>query len=99
MTDAERNEYFDRKKKEIMDRLLGPGTLYPIPDPITVRYTAPSNGKLWYDRPRILKNMNIDTQCQKYLAWYNDKLRQNNGVIVTYAEESSLDAEVPPPVK
>ena len=37
MTDAERNEYFDRKKKEVMERLLGKEKKYPIPDPITVR--------------------------------------------------------------
>lgn len=98
MTDAERNEYFDRKKKEIMDRLLGPGTPYPIPDQITVRYTAPNDGKLWYDRTRILKNMNIDPQCQKYLAWYNAELRRNNGRIVTVSEEPIEDV-VPPPVK
>lgn len=98
MTDAERNECFDRKKKEIMDRLLGPDTPYPIPNPITVRYTAPSDGKLWYDHPRIFKNMNIDSQYQKYLAWYNTELRRNNGRIVTVSEEPIEDA-VPPPVK
>ena len=98
MTDAERNEYFECKKKEIMDRLLGPGTPYPIPDPITVRYTIPDDRKMWYDRPRILKNMNIDPQRQKHLVWYNAELRLNNGRIVTVSEEPIEDA-VPPPVK
>ena len=95
MTDAERNEYFDRKKKEVMERLLGKEKKYPIPDPITVR--------LDMSKDSLRKNeVNEDPAHRKameYLAWYNEEMHRTNGRIVTYAEESSLDDEVPPPVK
>ena len=98
LSDSERNSYFERKKKEVLDRLLGPETPYPIPDPVTVRLTSPNDGKTWYERPRILKNMNLDRQSQEYLAWYNKELRNSHGRIVTVMEEP-IGEVVPPPVK
>ena len=95
MTDAERNEYYERKKKEVIERLLGKENKYPIPDPITIRLNA-SNGSL---RKKDFKENPSRRKAMEYLAWYNVEFRRANGRIVTYVEESSLADEVPPPVK
>ena len=95
MTDAERNEYFDRKKKEVMERLLGKEKKYPIPDPITLRLDASKDSL----RKNEFKEDPASRKAMEYLAWYNAEMHRTNGKIVTYVEDSSLDAEVPPPVK
>ena len=97
LSDTEREAYFERKHKEIVEKMLGKESPYPIPDVITTRLTS-KIGESWYEKPRILQNMNIDKQSQEYIAWYNAEFRKNNGRIVTYVEEP-LDEEVPPPVK
>ena len=99
LSDSERNEYFDRKSKEVIERFLGKDNPYPIPDPITVRYTSDCsiNGP-WYGRPRVIKNPNIDQQSQEYLAWYNQEMHKTNGRIVTHVE-GGLDDAVPDPIK
>ena len=96
MTDAEREAFFARKKKEIIERLLGKESPYPIPDPVTTRLTAPI-GKSWYDKPRILQNMN-PCAFDPWLHEYNRQMHANNGRIVTIMEEP-IGEVVPPPVK
>lgn len=95
MTDAERNEYYECKKKEILEQLLGKENKYPVPDPVTVRLNVKTD--------TFRKNVHIDNpdvrKAMEYLAWYNDEMRRSNGRIVTYVEDSSLDDEVPPPIK
>lgn len=98
LSEVERNDFFERKKKEVLDRLLGPAQPYKDKDPITVRYTSKNNGKLWYDEPRIIENMNLDAGSQKYLHWYNKEFRKNNGRIVTHIDKP-IGEVVPPPIK
>ena len=95
MTDTERNEYYERKKKEVIERLLGKKNKYPIPDPITVRLDASKDSL----RKKEFKEDPSHRKAMEHLAWYNAEMRKTNGKIVTYVEDSSLDAEVPPPVK
>ena len=95
MTDAERNEYYERKKKEVIERLLGKENKYPIPDPITLRLDASKDSL----RKNEFKEDPASRKAMEYLAWYNAEMHRTNGRIVTYVEDSSLDAEVPPPVK
>ena len=98
LNDNDRIAYFNRKKKSIIDRMLGPETPYPIPDPVSIRYTSDSKNGSWYGKPRILKNMNLDRQSQEYLAWFNEEFRKSNGRIVKHVE-GGLDAAVPDPIK
>lgn len=96
LTDAERIAYFERKKKETIDRLLGTEDKFPIPDAVETRvidknWTA---NKSWYDQPRILKNMNADTTG---LREYQEQMHKNNGVVYLKMEETLK--EIPPPVK
>lgn len=95
MTDAERNEYYERKKKEVIERLLGKENKYPIPDPITLRLDASKDSL----RKNEFKEDLASRKAMEYLAWYNAEMHRTNGKIVTYVKDSSLDAEVPPPVK
>ena len=95
MTDTERNEYYERKKTEVIERLLGKKNKYPIPDPITVRLDASKDSF----RKNEFKEDPASRKAMEYLAWYNAEMHRTNGKIVTYVEDSSLDAEVPPPVK
>ena len=95
MTDAERNEYYERKKKEVIERLLGKENKYPIPDPITLRLDASKDSL----RKNEFKKDPASRKAMEYLAWYNAEIHRTNGKIVTYVKEPSLDAEVPPPVK
>lgn len=97
MTEDQRNAYFERKRKENIERALGPGTPYPIPDPITTRITVDPNGKSIYDEVRV--HYDKDLPCfDPWLREYNEMRLKNGGKIVTYIEEP-LDSEVPPPVK
>lgn len=95
MTDIERNAYFDRKKKEIIEQLLGKENKYPIQDPITVRLDISKESL----RTNDFNEDPAHHKAMEYIAWYNEEMHRTNGRIVTYVEESSLDAEVPPPVK
>ena len=98
-SDIERNEKIEYMKRKTIERLLGPDSPYPIPDPVAVRFTAKSDGKSWYDEPRILENMNIDQQSSEYLAWYNAELHRTGGRIVTVEENKSAEEEILPIVK
>ena len=95
MTDAERNEYYERKKKEVLERLLGKENKYPVLDPVIVRLDASKNSL----RKKEFKEDPAHRKTMEYLAWYNVEVRRTSGKIVTYVEESSLADEIPPPVK
>ena len=85
MLDAERNNLFEEKKQEVINQLLGDVNC-PINDNDIYR-EIDKNWKSrspFYNRPRILKNMNVDTSC---LNGYYDIMRQNGGVFYRSEEE------------
>ena len=98
MTETELNDYYLRKKKEVVERFLGTENKYPIPDPIEHRFFSPitESGKSYYGKS-MGKPMN-PSAFDPWLHEFNEKMHTCNGKIVTYVE-SGLDAEVPPPVK
>lgn len=82
MTDAERNEIFAAKKKEIIDELVGEDVHIDFTGYETEKFIDFNwnSGKPFYDRPRILKNMN--PRMKAYDGYY-EHLRQNGYVDVT----------------
>lgn len=92
MTDKELNAYYERKKKETLDRLLGPGTPYPIPQEVTRKYIDKNwrDGKSWRDQPRILDMSEVDPNAMR---WWNDQIKHNGGRIVTYVDPPAKDED------
>ena len=89
--------YFERKKKEVIDRILGPGTPYPVAEDVTTRFTSKITDKSCYaNRPTKL-----DANPSAFDPWlrdYNEQRHTNNHKIVTYVDNIDT-SEVPPPVK
>lgn len=92
MTDAQRNEYYERKKKETLDRLLGPGTPYPVPPEVTRRFIDKNwrDGKSWRDQPRIHDSKDVDPTAMR---WWNEQIKLNGGRIVTYVQPPAEDED------
>ena len=98
--DISKMDKFDRKKKEVLDRLLGEGMRYPVPEDVTTRFTSPivfGKEHGCFDHPVTPQNSDPST-FDPWLGWWNEQRRINNNKIVYYVDEP-LDAEVPPPVK
>lgn len=89
--------YFDRKKKAVIERLLGPETPYPIPDNVTVRFTSKITDKSCYADRQIGPDAN-PSAFDPWLRNYNEQRHDNNHKIVTYVDNIDT-SEVPPPVK
>ena len=93
MTDIEYDMFYNRKKKEIIDRLVGADARIP---------------EKHEERMVLTKKQAEKTEChdfaqarefaRQWLAEYNESIRTNNGKNVTYVD-SGLADEVPPPVK
>lgn len=99
MTDREREDYYWRKKKEVLDKMLGPENPYPIPDPITCRYTCPlGKGDSWRTAPRGIMKGEAYDQMMKDLAEYNQAKHDNNHKIITYVD-TPLEKAVGDPIK
>lgn len=99
MTDSEREEYYLRKKKEILDKILGPESPYSISDSVTVRFTSPlGKGDSWRTDPRGLMSGPEYDLAMKDLAEYNRLKHECNGKIVTYVD-TPLEKAVGDPIK
>lgn len=93
MTDNEYNDFFNRKKKETIDKLIGADVNYPVSDDA---HTSPSKKKT----PNEVVNYRRYSRelAMKWLGQYNVNMHVNNGKHVTYVD-TGLENEVPPPVK
>lgn len=99
ISDSERNAYYERKRKEIIDRFLGPIQLYPIPNAVETSLKAPiyTNGKSWHDEPRVHKDMN-PCAFDPWLHEFNRQMHICNGRIVI-VDNTPLEEEVGAPIK
>ena len=102
LSDAERNAKIEAKKKEVIERLCGKDSPYPIEDEVECRYTSTAfedakKGKSFYTEPRIHGNA-IDPASSKFLGEYNHMMHVNGGRYVTHVEDKPKK-EIPPPVK
>ena len=85
MTDIEYNEFYDRKKKETIDKLIGADVNLPIsPDMHTTVSAKASkkNADVCYSHKLAMK----------WLAKYNTDKYTNHGKNVTYIELEPEDA-------
>ena len=99
MTATELDAFFDRKHREIVDRLIGEDVHWPVPDPVTTRVVSPirdgSPDGFRFTPPAVPN----PSAFLPWLGWYNEQMHINDNKIVVYVEDDKLDAEVPPPVK
>lgn len=93
MTDIERNNVFEEKKREIIDRLVGNDNL-PV-SPIVEHKVIDVNwnrNKSWYDEIRLNANQNARNNVDQTI--YQFMIRDNGGVVVTVSDET-LSEEAP----
>lgn len=84
MTNEERNAMYERKKKETLDKLIGPDVNFPVHEERHIYKDENwAKGISWHDQPRILKHPNADTA---FLKEYNEQKRKNGGRTVTYID-------------
>lgn len=85
MTNDQLNAMYERKKKETLDRLIGPDVNLPVHEE---RHTYIDKnwekGISWRDQPRVPKNM--DYSAMAFLKEYNEQKHKNGGRIVTYID-------------
>ena len=91
MTDIEYDAYFERKRKETIDKILG------------LNAKAKNLGYAEHTTPRKKSTMKTkrtyaEDLAMKWLAEYNEQRHANGGKIVTYVTPE-LNAEVLPPMK
>ena len=91
MTDIEYNAYFERKRKETIDKILGPNAKAKVLD--FAEHTMPRK-----KNAVKTKRTHAEDLAMKWLAEYNTQKYVCGGKIVTYVTPE-LDAEIPPPVK
>ena len=96
MTDAAYNDFFNRKKKETIDKLIGADVNVQVaPETRTVL----SKGRKHKDNADADSDFARSREiAMKWLAAYNNDKYANHGKVVTYVE-SGLADEIPPPVK
>ena len=93
MTDIERINVFEEKKREIIDRLVGNDNL-PV-SPIVEHKVIDVNwnrNKSWYDEIRLNANQNARNNVDQTI--YQFMIRDNGGVVVTVSDET-LSEEAP----
>ena len=93
MTDIEQTNYFERKKKEIIEQLLGPGM--PFAD--QVDKPTKSIKKTSKICSRTAESIN-PSASDPWLSWYNRQIHINHGRIVM-AVDTPLESEVAAPIK
>lgn len=91
MTDIEYNAYFERKRKETIDKILGPNA--KAKDLGFAKHTVPRKKNAFKTKRTYAEDL-----AMKWLAEYNEQRHLNDGKIVTYVTPE-LDAEISPPVK
>ncbi len=96
MTTSSISDYFERKRKEVLERIIGTSVPKKDVSNETIHYTSKCKGKPWHEQVR--RGTNVDRQSQEYLAWYNKQMHTCHGRIVVKLEEPVGDV-VPPPVK
>lgn len=94
MTDIERNKFFEDKKHETIDSILGKDISYPVTeDKSTIAIDVNWNrGKIWNNDVRILNGMNYYDMVG--LARYQLSLRNNGGIVYSVVK-TSLAEEAP----
>lgn len=90
MTADELNAMYERKKKETLDKLIGPDVNFPVHEERHVFIDKNwSKGISWHDQPRVPKN--IDYSAMAFLKEYNEMKYKNGGKIVTYIDPELED--------
>ena len=92
MTDTERNAIFEEKKNETISKIFGDVT-FDVASDRSDLIVDPNweKGKIFYDMPRINKNMNLDT---KSVYEYQTQLRRNGGYVYSKIE-TPINEDVP----
>ena len=98
MTDIERNANYKRKHDEIVERLLGPKSPYPVPSAIETRLTAPMHSSATYINDIRIGHGTNPSAFDPWLHEFNKKMRECNGKIVTYVD-TPLAPEIGAPIK